>query len=298
MDAELTGVQDEWITLTEAAVRFDCPAVAIYSFARSGLLDKVPCEATSRPIEHRNQRFFLRARQVEALLKARRPAVRAGEWLSWPAAAAYLNMTDTRLKLAAARGDLQTASWIEIPPDQRLRRRMTYVSRSELDRFSAARYRNRALLIAIAPKRTDLAYAAGFFDGEGCVTLLRDKRGAGSHFGLRAAVANTDQAILLWLGELFGGHVHSRRRDSVAWKIGYCWTVSASTAYQFLFLIRPYVRVKLPQVDLCLDFYRRLIEYDAWTRSRSGIGADELEWRIQQARRLHELNRKGPPPPP
>ena len=43
---------------------------------------------------------------------------------------------------------------------------------------------------------SDLAYCAGLFDGEGCITLTRDSE---SNYRLRVKITSTDYSVLEWL---------------------------------------------------------------------------------------------------
>lgn len=94
----------------------------------------------------------------------------------------------------------------------------------------------------------DLAYAAGFFDAEGCVVTSRHRRYFGQQLLLSAVIANTDQHVLLWLQSLFGGnivHCPAKARKQEHWR----WSVWCNQASRFLHAIIPYLLLKRNAAD-------------------------------------------------
>src|SRR5262249_14929460 len=49
------------------------------------------------------------------------------------------------------------------------------------------------------PQKTAIVYAAGVFDGEGCVTLNKFSRTTPGHYWLAASVCNTNRRLMNWL---------------------------------------------------------------------------------------------------
>jgi hypothetical protein len=104
-----------------------------------------------------------------------------------------------------------------------------------------------------------LAWAAGFFDGEGCV--LVNPRGNGKFHSLFTSVTQQDPTALHLLKQRFGGNVtpdktatsdsYERKRGAVlVWR----WKASSVEAHAFLKSIEPYVVVKAEQVRVALEF--------------------------------------------
>ncbi len=107
-------------------------------------------------------------------------------------------------------------------------------------------------------KKTDLAYFAGIFDGEGCVTIkkVQKKTTAGntsrSH-SLQVDIGNTNEWLCRQFAFAFGGSVHSQKSTGKrVWR----WQVAARKAGAFLEAILPYMRIKRPQVEIALQFQR------------------------------------------
>jgi len=92
-------------------------------------------------------------------------------------------------------------------------------------------------------------WAAGFFDGEGSVSLLRRKRGGFIEHMLAVAVGQNDQRPLLALKAAYGGSQCNSKTPSGCWR----WRLHGAEAEAFLRRIRPYSIVKADQIDLALE---------------------------------------------
>lgn len=108
--------------------------------------------------------------------------------------------------------------------------------------------------------RISLEYAAGFFDGEGCVNITggRKKRCNGFRTHIRVMITNTDKGILDLLHWNFGGRLTKPRREGWKggnWKANRALNFSSGEAIAFLRKIRPHLRIKGPQVDLAFEFW-------------------------------------------
>lgn len=105
-------------------------------------------------------------------------------------------------------------------------------------------------------KKTDLAYAAGIFDGEGCIGIEKQVRAnrRNPHYKLRATVVNTDMWLCEWLRFAFGGTVQERKSHPSHIKDQWAWVIYNSGATDFLKLILPYMNLKRPQAELAIKF--------------------------------------------
>jgi hypothetical protein len=103
----------------------------------------------------------------------------------------------------------------------------------------------------------DATYAAGFFDGEGCVAIR--KRTDPLQYQLVAIVGNTDKGVLEWWVERFGGSLYTKKADArPKHRQMFVWETRSKKAATFLEQIRPYVRVKGNQIDAALEFQRTI----------------------------------------
>jgi len=104
-------------------------------------------------------------------------------------------------------------------------------------------------------------YAAGLFDGEGYVGLEFSKRPRATVLLLVVQVQmSTPQGPALF-AELFGGRVRIQQRRSLnvtgkPYRPMYFWRLCAAKAIPVLVALRPYLREKAAQVDLCLEARR------------------------------------------
>lgn len=135
---------------------------------------------------------------------------------------------------------------------------------------------------------SDLAYAAGIVDGEGCIAIRRGKHGP--HF-CQVAVANTSLILCEWLKQRWGGNVHRKKRNAQHnWKPVYQWRVNNRLAISFLKQVRPYLLIKQAQADLAL----RLPSIRQFTKSRPARLTEEtVEAREMLKQEMHVLNQRG-----
>lgn len=109
----------------------------------------------------------------------------------------------------------------------------------------------------IAPSPADEAYAAGFFDGEGNITIAvnRNVRGArGDIYNMRVGASQNNPAPLLWLRDRWGGTIHAMKRRTDTGNITHQWWIFARSAEKFLTAVRPYLIVKAERADIALAF--------------------------------------------
>jgi hypothetical protein len=103
-----------------------------------------------------------------------------------------------------------------------------------------------------------LAYAAGFFDGEGSVVIVRrqprNKDRISWSYSILATVSQRDGEIMDWLYGNFGGSVLWKDRENPT----YMWTITHRGAERFLKEILPFLRYKRPQAELALRLQQRL----------------------------------------
>ena len=102
---------------------------------------------------------------------------------------------------------------------------------------------------------TELAYAAGLFDGEGSISLVRQKNNR-SH-SPQVSVASNDYEVLAWFQKRFGGSIVTKQPRKATHSVSYDWRLTDRRALSFLELIRPYLVIerKIRRVDLLLNNY-------------------------------------------
>jgi len=96
------------------------------------------------------------------------------------------------------------------------------------------------------PSKTDLAYLAGFFDGEGCITI--DKL-----YNMRCEVGNTNEWIIKFFQFYFSGSGYRARRK-IETTVFWVWYVRGKDATKFLKMILPYLKLKRTEAELAIKF--------------------------------------------
>jgi hypothetical protein len=104
----------------------------------------------------------------------------------------------------------------------------------------------------------EVAYFAGFFDGEGCISLQRPSPSeTPGSYSLTVSVGQSDIRPLERLKKVFGGSLHEVRRGPsfrFNWKTHWRWSGNRRVAQQFLEAARPYLIVKAEQCWLALEY--------------------------------------------
>jgi hypothetical protein len=140
----------------------------------------------------------------------------------------------------------------------------------------------------------DLAYVAGLFDGEGCVTVSRHQTTTAFTHQAQITITNTDREILEWVQGLFGlGSIQVKPSYSDRHSAGYTWVASSRQARDFLLAVSPYLRVKRQQANLALAL-QQSIEFRRANR-RDRLTADDLRERDGFWSEIKRLNTRRRP---
>ncbi len=105
----------------------------------------------------------------------------------------------------------------------------------------------------------DLAWAAGFFDGEGCVMICKRTK---AH-AVRITVSQVDPRPILRFKSMFGGHISKQVRQNPNWKDQWKWEQDSKSGVATLELLLPYLCVKKEVAELAIAFQK--------TKKRTGI---------------------------
>jgi LAGLIDADG endonuclease len=144
-----------------------------------------------------------------------------------------------------------------------------------------------------------LIWAAGFVDGEGCISINRQKMKRKSKSGFREhicytlglAVSQKVKEPLDILVELFGGHLFSYKTKGVLYWRWQHWGPGALNAISQLL---PYLVVKRRMAELGIDFQTKLT---GWNREygRRGYPGWVNESREAFYQKAKVLNQRGKP---
>src|SRR4030042_6476953 len=138
-------------------------------------------------------------------------------------------------------------------------------------------------------KCSRLAYLAGFFDGEGCIAIVKDKNHLGNvQYSLRVIVSNTNDYVLHLYKLSFGGRIHKREYKQPEWRDCYAWALNSTRAYDFLKCVYPYLILKKAQADLAFEFQENQSKYAA---SNLRLSDKEISMREEQRILMQDLKR-------
>ena len=134
----------------------------------------------------------------------------------------------------------------------------------------------------------DIAWAAGFIDGDGMISFFRrsDRR---QEFYIQVSATNTNRDPLEKLQLMFGGSICSMNKEKPGskWKASWCWIVARGTAERTIDVLLPHLVAKHSQAILAKKA-RSLVVKRGQRRSPEKLS--ELRCIEQEFR---ELNRKG-----
>lgn len=135
------------------------------------------------------------------------------------------------------------------------------------------------------------AYAAGLFDGEGCISISRFLKSNGHHrYSLTASVHMADREAIEWLQETWGGRIYPAGQGDAKNKPTFIWRLCDSWAIAFLHDIFPYVRLSKvrAKAHLAVEFQGQKQRLGRYTPQ---------SYRDRQRHyfeRMRELNLRGP----
>lgn len=145
----------------------------------------------------------------------------------------------------------------------------------------------------------DVAWAAGFFDGEGSISIrktyskLKSQGTTRQTYGLYLRVAQVDRSPLDKFTLIFGtGSVNKVRRDDPNRPMYHDWCAAGESAARILARMLPYLTVKRERALLGLEFQQ------ITGRNRIGRGAltdGELDLRRQYWAKMRFLNLRQVP---
>ncbi len=121
----------------------------------------------------------------------------------------------------------------------------------------------------------DLAWLAGFFEGEGSVGCYRRRDKINGHinrsFSFNVSISQKDRAILEWIKRDFYGTIsymgHLSSLGTHIWR----WDCRSSYARRFLEAVQPYLRTrrKLRQIKTAFSRMKKWRKHEKRTSTRS-----------------------------
>jgi hypothetical protein len=135
----------------------------------------------------------------------------------------------------------------------------------------------------------ELAYIAGFFDGEGSITIHENwrpsPRGKSPNHTLQVSIGNTDPQILAWIHAVFGGSLTIRPSTKPRHREVTQWIIRSNGASTFLRAVLAFLRMKKEQALIGISFQDERGGY----RSRQ-LTDDEIAFRESKRVAIRLLN--------
>jgi len=139
----------------------------------------------------------------------------------------------------------------------------------------------------------DLAYIAGLFDGEACITLTRRHRKMTDGFQPQVIFSITDKQTVQWIYEQFnfGYFTEKKRLTSGGYRVYTFGTSSINDTKQLLEMIMPYLKVKLQIARLV---YKWIINHKIAPRgkARKHRTYQTPDWEFQIFDKIHLFTQK------
>lgn len=132
------------------------------------------------------------------------------------------------------------------------------------------------------------AYLAGIIDGEGHISINRNKscpqRRKNPRYQAEVTVVNTDIRLMEYLVEYIGGSFYKRKKSKEWHKDTYQWKVTSTTARELCKRLLPYLLLKKGQAECIIRLY------DECDFNMRVLTADELVKREKIYQQLLTLN--------
>ncbi len=140
-----------------------------------------------------------------------------------------------------------------------------------------------------------LFYLAGIIDGEGWISIKKNKPHADTHspqYFLELGVANTSERLMLWLEANFSGMVYLRQPRNPKWKPMYSWKLRCSRASALLSEISDILVIKSDRAKLAIRFTETI----GTKYNKIGLPDNVLTTRESMFQEMKTLNMKGVQP--
>lgn len=142
----------------------------------------------------------------------------------------------------------------------------------------------------VRPTQADIAYAAGFVDGEGTIRVERAYGPSpGRLYRAYVEVSQVTPGPLNMMMDRWGGHLYLRPRKNPNHRPIFRWQIADRKAIDFVTELRPYLIVKAAQADVLIA----LGEIKRANAARRPYTAEELANQAALYLRATELNRRG-----
>ncbi len=109
----------------------------------------------------------------------------------------------------------------------------------------------------------ELAYLAGFMDGEGWITQQKgSSTNASTYRLLQVGIGQNTREVLDWIKQIYGGNVYTRLPKHRSPNIGYQWQITGEPAAEMLRDVIPFLRIKKSKAEELLLAWETRHDYN------------------------------------
>lgn len=128
----------------------------------------------------------------------------------------------------------------------------------------------------------EIIYLAGIFDGEGCVTVWREKSKNDKHYiNPKIAIVMTNKKPIQMFSDIFGGNVSTQINKIPNRKVVYAYSATGKRAKLVLDKIIPYLKVKRQQAEHAVEIVNLKILH------KRDVNSNQLDNLFNSIRRLN-----------
>ena len=153
----------------------------------------------------------------------------------------------------------------------------------------------------VEPSEADYWYAAGFIDGEGCITVRSTTATKGHpewnpsmYASVTASQADPYGAMLQWFADRWGGTVRQKPENNSRARDAWEWCIVGRQAYAFLDGVRGKLKIKEPQAVNALRLRdHRAVRARGQTGWRRPLTLEEVILQAEIKAEANHLNQRG-----
>lgn len=139
------------------------------------------------------------------------------------------------------------------------------------------------------PDKLEIAYLAGIFDGEGCISIICPKKGR--YLYLSCSIGTAGNYLPELFQSHFGGSISAHKTHNPHHHNSYHWIVVCSDALNLLNVIKPRLRLKKESAELAIEFQKHIIAHHGYGPHHP-MGDEEKNLRSEYRKKLKYLNQQ------
>lgn len=122
-------------------------------------------------------------------------------------------------------------------------------------------------------KKEDLIWLAGIIDGEGYLGMIWHKREYGSHFQIQPQIiiGLTDKKAIEIIDKIFPATLYEREEKGNQKKSWVYQLRKREKILELLRIIKPYLRIKIQQADLLIEFCKNRKHHKGYSEREKEI---------------------------